>query len=206
VSQIQRRRRTVADKPKVPRWLYSPDSAFSDPYFAYDLFEQGFETGHESAFWDAVLFCELTGIRKPEWVHDALVQYAWDRIRGLPLKKKKKKEVNQLSRDIGIFVIVNEARMKTGKFGRKSAARKVGKQGAYVAPGPKARLRQMSLSRGRQIAQKLLAEDGHNLSIGAIRAAYERAERKLSTHGFYGSSPFLEIPAMESLNLAKKRP
>jgi hypothetical protein len=156
--------------------MRKPSSASEWERHAPDMlarFKRGYDAGVECAFWDAVLFCEQTDTPKPTWLREALEQYAKDRINGRTPKKKAGRP-RDLSRDTDIFALVNYWREQQIIFGRGRKPRR------------------FSLDRSFLMVQKQLKKEGKTLSIGAIRAAFERGSKVLAKPDLYRLSPFLE--------------
>ena len=137
-------------------------------------FQDGFERGLDSALWDAVIFCVQTETQQPEWLRDALMKYAKDRINGIPLKKRGRghPESSLILRTF-IFESVNHWREQKIVFGRAQQ------------PRP------FSWDRAFKRVQKEL-EEAHNLSLspGAIRAAYNGIKKILADP----KSPYIVSP------------
>ncbi len=138
--------------------------------------KSGFDAGGESAFWDAVLFCEQTGTLKPVWLAGALEKYALDRINGRKPFPRRSGRPSHPALDAYIFALTEEWREEHICFGHSRKPRRFSYDRAFT-----------------QVAD-VLAKDGIHLSPEAIRAAYRRG-RGLIDAGRYIGSPFEEIVA-----------
>jgi hypothetical protein len=136
--------------------------------------KNGYGSGHESALWDAVLFCEQTNTPKPAWVRDALERYAKDRVNARPFKKRMGRRSYPLL-DVYIFELVNHWRNQHRIFRQKGKSRRFSYERAF-----------------ERVKEELVAVFNHHLSDGALRAAYKRGKKILSEPDAYHASPFLE--------------
>jgi hypothetical protein len=133
--------------------------------------KNGYDDGHDMAFWDAVLFCEQTQTPKPAWVRDALEKNAKDRINGVPVKQKGGRPINWM-RDAYILTSVDWWREESRVLGRKRKPR------------------YFSINEACKKVKEELAGEGVNLEVPTIRTAYDHAKKRFSS-GSYRGSPFL---------------
>jgi len=140
----------------------------------------GFERGHESAMWDAMIFCSQTKSPQPEWLSDALIKYGKDRINKIPIKKRGRGRPRQNAVVAAfIFNAVNRYRESYTIFGRAQKFRKLSQDQAIET-----------------VKQEVYALYRERLSTGAIKARY-REGRKIVTDPTYYVSPHLEPPLTE---------
>jgi hypothetical protein len=132
--------------------------------------KKGYDAGHESGFWDAVLICKQMSTDHPAWVRDVLEKYARDRINGVPVKKRVGRPTNWL-RDAYIYTSVNMWREESRAFGRSGKPRRFSFNEAL-----------------KKVQEELKVE---NLDLPGLRVAYKRFKKRLLT-GSYLGSPFLE--------------
>jgi hypothetical protein len=148
-------------------------SGYVDPD-EMEKFKRGCEAGHESAFWDAVLTCEIAGAEKPAWVSDLLQRYARDRINGREtFEKKAGRPSSDPTLDVSVFAYVEEEFIfHKGRMSRNKVF---------------------------QMAKEKFAEWGDRfgdlknpLDNAAIRAAYKRGKRISEDLDGYYLSDFLD--------------
>jgi hypothetical protein len=168
IRQMEKRLREVDSQTQTPKarraaklaWKRHVDSCLAHIKKSYD-------EGNETAFWDAVLFCEQTGSPKPTWVSEELDKYARDRINRVPLKNKAGRPAD-LSQHAHIYGSVDWWRKQRRGFGRQSKPRN------------------FSFTEAFKKVQAELAKEGVNLQLPSLRAAYDRAKKRSYL------SPFLD--------------
>lgn len=133
--------------------------------------ERAYRSGNQLALWDVVVFCEQANVAKPAWARAGLIRHAYEQAAG---QQKKIGRRPNLLRDAYILESVNFwcEQMIQPKSGK---ARHFSKRLAYKA------------------VKRELAADGMNLSLEAVKTAYERAKKRQETGKPYYSPMFSEI-------------
>lgn len=135
--------------------------------------KRGYDRGYESAFWDAVLFCEQTSTPKPAWVYEKLQKYAIERIQCHPSQKRPGPHSHHFF-DLYVFESVSDWRDESRIFGRKKKPRRFSFDEAF-----------------KMVQEELRHRDRH-VEIGLIRAAYRRGKKMRSDPDSYYASMYMQ--------------
>lgn len=137
------------------------------------IMNKAYDDGHDSAFWDAILFCEQTSTSKPPWLHEAIEKYAKDRINIKPLRKRREGRPSNTLRDLSIAHSVDTWRKEQILFGKEKKLRRVSYPWCF------------------EMVRREFASKGTNLSLRTIEIAYRKGKKLRKTRDYY-VSPFLE--------------
>ena len=113
--------------------------------------KQLYEKGDEDGLWRAIVFCDDEALWKPDWIDDAVLAHAQERLAG---KRNR-------SRDMLILFTVNYWRKQERSFGKKGKPRRLSLEECYETTH-----------------NTLLQFYGLDLSFDAIKKSHQRSVKR----------------------------
>jgi hypothetical protein len=155
--------------------------------------EEAFRAGNALALWDEILVCEEANRPKPEWARQALIEYAKGILPSVKSKKGKgcqaraRQEQQDWWDDFLVFTLVNRLRASCWQATLdQSEPRGTAEWREWRKWLRTLRSKRRTLSERQAF---ILVGQDRNMSFGAVRTAYKRAERR-QRQGSYVSEIF----------------